>query len=90
MCCGCSDCDLSVREVIARIQRNQDQFLSKFTKKKHQEDAYYDARYAGYSPARPGTGKGDDGDDHGAGEGEGAAGEEEAAVVPASNGKGRR
>lgn len=24
-----SDCDLSVREIIARIQRNQDQFLSK-------------------------------------------------------------
>lgn len=47
-----SDCDLSVREIIARIQRHQDQFLSKFTKKKQVENAYYENRYAGYSPTK--------------------------------------
>lgn len=50
-----SDCDLSVREIIARIQRHQDQFLSKFTKKKQSEDLYYEKRYAGYSPSRQGA-----------------------------------
>jgi hypothetical protein len=46
-CCGfdCSDCSLSVKEIISRIQKNQEQFVSKFAKKKKAEDEYYDERY---------------------------------------------
>jgi ethanolamine-phosphate cytidylyltransferase len=40
-----SDCDMSVREIIGRIQRNQEQYISKYSKKKVAEDAYYDTRY---------------------------------------------
>ncbi len=40
-----SDCDLSVREIIARIQKNQELFSAKYSKKKVAEDEYYDTRY---------------------------------------------
>jgi len=41
-----SDCALSVREIISRIQKNQELFVAKYSKKKVAEDEYYSARYA--------------------------------------------
>lgn len=41
-----SDCDLSVREIVSRIQKNQELFVAKYSKKKVAEDNYYNARYA--------------------------------------------
>lgn len=42
----CSDCNLTVREIIARITAHQEQYATKFVKKKAAEDQYYDQRYA--------------------------------------------
>jgi hypothetical protein len=41
-----SDCNLTVREIIARITAHQEQYATKFVKKKAAEDQYYDQRYA--------------------------------------------
>jgi len=40
-----SPLDLSVDEILGRIQKNRDRYMVKFEKKKAKEDAYYDARY---------------------------------------------
>ena len=40
-----SDCDLSVNEIIARIQKNQEQFASKITKKKKAEDEFWTEKH---------------------------------------------
>lgn len=37
----CSDCDLTVHEIIARITKHQEQYACKYVKKKAAEDEYY-------------------------------------------------